>query len=68
MYKIISEKGLDGWSDASVSWSPWHQDRPLIKARVINPDGQAYTFEPSDLVEGREGGNLDTGVSSDRNR
>ena len=48
-----------------MSWSPWHQDRPRIRARVINPDGQAYDFDPGSLIEGSEGGNQNTGVYSD---
>jgi transglutaminase-like putative cysteine protease/tetratricopeptide (TPR) repeat protein len=35
----------------SASWSPWHQARPEIKARVITPDGTAHLLDPATLAE-----------------
>lgn len=35
----------------SATWSPWHQARPEIKARVITPDGAAHLLDPATLAE-----------------
>ena len=32
-------------------WSPWHQDRPSIHARVISPDGEVHTLDENTIEE-----------------
>ena len=34
-----------------ASWDPWHQDRPEIRARVIDPSGKEHWLDPKTLVE-----------------
>ena len=28
VYKILTQKGVDGWDAASLGWEPWHEERP----------------------------------------
>ena len=51
IYRIVTGEGLDGWSAVSADWTPWHQDRPEIRARVIGPQGSVHPLDPSTLVE-----------------
>jgi hypothetical protein len=65
VYQILSEDGLKGWGDVQLSWSPWHQDRPGVRVRVINADGKDWYLDPKTLVEGNATGEGDN-VYSDR--
>jgi|GEM_PF-2387583 len=38
-YKIITRQGAENWAEVSAWYEPWHEDRPIIKARVISADG-----------------------------
>src|SRR3954470_20485727 len=38
IYKILTQKGAEGWDAFSVGWQPWHEARPEIRVRVITPD------------------------------
>lgn len=51
VYRIETDEGLKNWSSAELGWSPWHQDKPTIRARVINPDGSTYEVSEKDLME-----------------
>jgi transglutaminase-like putative cysteine protease/predicted Zn-dependent protease len=54
VYRILST-GADGsWSTVERSWSPWHQARPEVRARVITPEGVAHALDPAILTEGGE--------------
>jgi len=46
VYKVLTQKGAEGWGSVSVDWEPWHQERPTIKVRVITPD---YVVHELDL-------------------
>ncbi len=50
-YRILTAEGVDEWSSTESSWSPWHQNRPEIRVRVSNPDGQAHWLDPSTIQE-----------------
>ena len=38
VYQVVTQRGVDGWSNISFSWEPWHEERPHLRARVITPD------------------------------
>jgi predicted Zn-dependent protease len=54
VYKILSANGISYWSTVSQSWDPWYQEKPVIRARVCNLDGNAYFLRPENLVESGE--------------
>ena len=38
---------LDDFGTLDLSWRPFFQDRPVVRARVIAPDGTVATLDPS---------------------
>jgi len=51
IYKILNQKGAEGWDSLAVSWEPWHEARPEIRVRVIAPDFSVHTLDPSAITE-----------------
>jgi len=57
VYKVLNQKGAEGWDSVSVDWEPWHETRPSIKVRVIAPDLSVHDLDPKQITEApaREG-------------
>jgi transglutaminase-like putative cysteine protease/Flp pilus assembly protein TadD len=57
IYKVLTQKGVEGWDNLSVEWNPWHEARPVIKVRVIAPDFTVHSLDPNAITEApaREG-------------
>ncbi|MGA2349012.1 MAG: DUF3857 domain-containing protein [Terracidiphilus sp.] len=51
IYKVLNEKGAEGWDSISVGWEPWHEARPEIRVRVIAPDFSVHTLDPNAITE-----------------
>ncbi|MGA3344798.1 MAG: DUF3857 domain-containing protein [Terracidiphilus sp.] len=51
VYKVLNQKGAEGWDYLSVGWEPWHEARPAIRVRVIAPDFSVHTLDPSTITE-----------------
>ena len=51
IYKVLTAKGAEGWDSLSVGWDPWHEMRPVIRARVIEPDYSEHNLDPSAITE-----------------
>jgi Tfp pilus assembly protein PilF len=51
VYKVLTQKGAEGWDSLSVGWEPWHEARPVIRARVIAPDFTVHTLDPNTITE-----------------
>lgn len=51
VYRILDPAGLQAWASVDSPWSPWYQDRPQIRARVVSPDGAAHRLDPATLTE-----------------
>ena len=51
IYKVLTQKGAEGWDSLSVGWEPWHEARPVIRARVIGPDFSVHTLDPNTITE-----------------
>jgi transglutaminase-like putative cysteine protease len=54
VYRIITAAADTSWSTVERNWSPWHQARPEVRARVITPDGVAHALDPTILTESGE--------------
>ena len=65
VYKILDQSGIDNWSSTQVSWTPWNQARPVIKARVTNPDGNSYFLAENHIIESTESSDI-ANIYSDR--
>ncbi len=51
VYKILTQKGAEGWDTLTVAWEPWHEARPVIHARVIGPDFSEHVLDPNAINE-----------------
>lgn len=51
VYRLLTKEALDEWSVASAEWSPWHEERPQIQARVISTDGLAHLLDAGTISE-----------------
>ena len=51
VYKVLTQRGAQGWADLAYSWEPWHQERPVLRARVITPDGAVHTLDPATITD-----------------
>ena len=46
VFKVLTQKGAEGWADVSMGWEPWHEKRPVLRARVITPDFTLHDLDP----------------------
>lgn len=59
VYRFTDGSAHESWSAMEQSWSPWHQDRPALKARVVTQDGQdggmtEHRLDPATITENAE--------------
>jgi transglutaminase-like putative cysteine protease len=67
VYRIVSLKDADDWAEVDQPWSSWRQKRPVIRARVITPDGSAHPLDPKTIEEVSDAA-LAANLYSDRKR
>lgn len=67
VFVVQSQAGVDDWGTLATSWSPFYQDKPTIRVRVIAPDGKIVELDPSLLSDAPEVSTSPT-VFSDRRR
>jgi tetratricopeptide (TPR) repeat protein len=51
IYKVLTSKGAEGWDSLSVGWDPWHEMRPVIRARVIEPNYTEHNLDAGAITE-----------------
>ncbi len=51
VYRIVTPVAVQGWSTTEMVWSPWYQERPALRARVISPDGIEHWLDPKTIGE-----------------
>ena len=51
VYRFLTEKGVDDWSCTEADWSPWCEEKPIFRVRVITPDGQAHALDQESIGE-----------------
>src|SRR5215469_12090446 len=51
VYKVLTQKGAEGWDGISMEWEPWHQQRPVVRARVITPDHVVHLLDPKTISD-----------------
>ena len=57
VFRIDRESAIEGWGVVQSSWSPWFEEKPSIRARVITAAGREDPHGPRHArrVPGREG-------------
>ncbi len=61
----VTKAGAEDWAVLGQIWSPWCQEPPQLRARVISRDGTEYELDPSKAVQSALGEGL-PGVFTDR--
>jgi len=51
IYRVDQETAVNGWGYVLAGWQPWLEERPVIRARVITPEGEACPLDPATLGE-----------------
>ena len=51
LYKILTQKGAEGWGAISSSWEPWHVERPSMRARVITADNAVHLLDEKTITD-----------------
>jgi tetratricopeptide (TPR) repeat protein len=64
LYKVLTQSGVEGWSQVLLDWEPWHEDRPTVRARVITPDNVVHLLDQKTLVDA-PGADSDNDVYTD---
>lgn len=52
LFRMETQEGVKNWSEIRVGWSPWHQEIPEIRARVIASDGKVTALDPKTITDG----------------
>jgi hypothetical protein len=50
-YKILTQKGAQGWDTVSLQWEPWHEEHPTMRARVVTPDNVIHPLESKTITD-----------------
>ena len=51
VFKVLTQKGAENWSDVSSGWEPWHEERPVLRARVITPDFVVHDLDAKTIAD-----------------
>jgi len=51
LYKVLTQRGAEGWGDISSSWEPWHEERPILRARVITADSAVHALDAKTVTD-----------------
>src|SRR4051794_25108637 len=51
VYRIDTPGGVESWASIASRYSPWYQAKPVVRARVIAPDGVAHELDPKTLID-----------------
>jgi tetratricopeptide (TPR) repeat protein/transglutaminase-like putative cysteine protease len=51
IYRFVTRHSVEEESYVQVVWSPWHEARPTVRARVITADGKEHRLDPQLLAE-----------------
>jgi len=51
VYRCLTEHGVESGAWSVGEWSPWHEERPSMRARVITPDGAVHLLDPKTIAE-----------------
>ena len=51
LYKILTQAGAEGWDSTGMLWEPWHDERPILRARVITKEYEVHALESKAITD-----------------
>lgn len=51
VYRIVDASAIEGWSEVSAYWSPWYQEQPALRARVIDSTHRVHELDPATIAQ-----------------
>src|SRR5262249_50132069 len=45
VYRIVNESAIEDWATISHYYQPWFEQSPVLRARVIGPDGSVRLLD-----------------------
>lgn len=51
VYKVLSQKGVEGWDSLRMQWEPWHEEKPVVRARVITQDHANHPLDAKTITD-----------------
>lgn len=64
IFKVLTASTARSFGPLEAEWSPWHEERPRLSARVISRDGVVHPVDPRTFDE--QPVSRDDGIHSDR--
>ena len=66
VFVVRTQAGVDDWGTIRTQWRPSHQDRPAIRARVIDPSGAVAELDPALITDAQTNGTATNVISDHR--
>jgi len=51
IFKVWTKAGAESWAMVQHNWAPWLGERPVVRARVIAPDGTISELDPKTIAD-----------------
>ena len=51
VYKVISQDAVEDWANIEQAYDPWHQQKPVLRARVIAADGAVHWLDQKTIAD-----------------
>ncbi len=67
VFVVTTQAGASDWNVLSTTWLPAYQDRPTVRARVIDPNGGSVELDPARITDSPVG-NAARASAADRRR
>lgn len=55
VYRVATAAGVKNWASYDESWPTWYQEKPVLRARVVTPDGHALDLDPATIADSPAG-------------
>ena len=50
-YRVLTPAGVENWDTVAAGWAPWYEERPILRARVVTPDGAEHHLSPETISD-----------------
>ncbi len=51
IFRIDQDSAIEGWRTVRADYTTWLEERPVIRARVVTPDGKEHLLDPATIGE-----------------